>query len=84
MNKMVNFFWIEITQFLLAHGDVGLTNAMLKDYNVGNAYVYFFFSWGLLEAYILKTKSECMDPKKITVKYIIVHVLQGKKFIHVF
>jgi hypothetical protein len=31
----------DITQFLLAHGDVALTNDMLKDYKVGKAYEYF-------------------------------------------
>jgi hypothetical protein len=30
-------FLTDITQFLLAHGDVALTNDMLKDYKVGKA-----------------------------------------------
>jgi hypothetical protein len=30
-----------ITQFLLAHGEIALTNDMLKDYKVGKAYEYF-------------------------------------------
>jgi hypothetical protein len=34
-------FLTDITQFLLAHGDVALTNDMLKDYKVGKAYEYF-------------------------------------------
>jgi hypothetical protein len=48
-------FW-DITQFLLAHGDVALTNDMLKDYKVGKAYEYFLSRW-LQEGYFLKTKS---------------------------
>jgi hypothetical protein len=35
----------DITQFLLAHGDVALTNDMLKDYKVGKAYEYFSSGW---------------------------------------
>ena len=49
-------FLIDITQFLLAHGDVALTNVMLKDYKVGKAYEYFSSGW-LQEGYFLKTKS---------------------------
>lgn len=41
MSKMVTVLTV-ITQFMLAHGDVALTNAMLKDYNVGNTYEYWF------------------------------------------
>jgi hypothetical protein len=43
----------DITQFLLAHGDVALTNDMLKDYKVGKAYEYFSSGW-LQEGYFLK------------------------------
>jgi hypothetical protein len=39
---------------LLAHGDVALTNDMLKDYKVGKAYEYFSSGW-LQEGYFLKT-----------------------------
>jgi hypothetical protein len=39
---------------LLAHGDVALTNDMLKDYEVGKVYEYFLSVW-LQEAYFLKT-----------------------------
>jgi hypothetical protein len=39
---------------LLAHGDVALTNDMLKDYKVGKVYEYFLSGW-LQEAYFLKT-----------------------------
>ena len=46
-------FLIDITQFLLAHGDVALTNDMLKDYKVGKAYEYFSSGW-LQEEYFLK------------------------------
>ncbi len=46
----------DITQFLLAHGDVALTNDMLKDYKVGKAYEYFSSGW-LQEGYFLKAKS---------------------------
>ena len=46
----------DITQFLLAHGDVALTNDMLKNYKVGKVYEYFLSGW-LQEAYFLKTKS---------------------------
>ena len=49
-------FLTDITQFLLAHGDVALTNDMLKDYKVGKAYEYFSSGW-LQEGYFLKTKS---------------------------
>jgi hypothetical protein len=41
---------------LLAHGDVALTNDMLKDYKVGKAYEYFSSGW-LQEGYFLKAKS---------------------------
>ena len=41
MNKMVTVLTF-IAQFMLAHGDIALTNAMLKDYNVGNTYEYWF------------------------------------------
>ena len=34
----------DITQFLLTHGDVALTNDMLIDYKVGKIYEYFFNS----------------------------------------
>ena len=47
-------FLTDITQFLLAHGDVALTNDMLKDYKVGKAYEYFSSGW-LQEGYFLKT-----------------------------
>jgi hypothetical protein len=47
-------FLIDIRQFLLAHGDVALTNDMLKDYKVGKAYEYFSSGW-LQEGYFLKT-----------------------------
>jgi hypothetical protein len=40
---------------LLAHGDVALTNDMLKDYKVGKAYEYFSSGW-LQEGYFLKAK----------------------------
>jgi hypothetical protein len=50
------FFLTDIKQFLLAHGDVALTNDMLKDYKVGKAYEYFSSGW-LQEGYFLKTKS---------------------------
>ena len=43
----------DITQFLLAHGDVALANDMLKDYKVGKAYEYFSSGW-LQEEYFLK------------------------------
>ena len=43
----------DITQFLLAHGDVALTNDMMKDYKVGKAYEYFSSGW-LQEGYLLK------------------------------
>jgi hypothetical protein len=46
----------DITQYLLAHGDVALTNDMLKDYKVGKAYEYFSSGW-LQEGYNLKTKT---------------------------
>ena len=46
----------DITQFLLAHGDIALTNDMLKDYKVGKAYAYFSSGW-LQEGYFLKAKS---------------------------
>jgi hypothetical protein len=49
------FVW-DIAQFLLAHGDVALTNDMLKDYKVGKAFEYFSSGW-LQEGYFLKTKS---------------------------
>ena len=49
-------FLTDITQFLLAHGDVALTNDMLKDYKVGKAYEYFSSGW-LQEGYFLKAKS---------------------------
>jgi hypothetical protein len=49
-------FLTDIMQFLLAHGDVALTNVMLKDYKVGKAYEYFSSGW-LQEGYFLKTKS---------------------------
>jgi hypothetical protein len=49
-------FLTDITQFLLAHGDVALTNDMLKDYKVGKVYEYFL-SGCLQEAYFLKTKA---------------------------
>ena len=49
-------FLTDITQFLLAHDDVALTNDMLKDYKVDKAYEYF--SSGLLqEGYFLYAKS---------------------------
>jgi hypothetical protein len=38
-------FLTDITQFLLAHGDVALTNDMLKDYKVGKDYEYFSSGW---------------------------------------
>ena len=44
----------DITQFMLAHGDVALSNNMLKDYKVGKVYEYFLSGW-LYEAYFLKT-----------------------------
>ena len=44
----------DITQFLLAHGDVALTNDMLKDQKVDKAYEYFSSGW-LQEGYFLKT-----------------------------
>ena len=46
-------FFTDIKQFLLAHGDVALTNDMLKDYKVGKAYEYFSSGW-LQEGYFLK------------------------------
>jgi hypothetical protein len=46
----------DITQFLLAHGDVALANDMLKDYKVSKAYEYVSSGW-LQEGYFLKTKS---------------------------
>ena len=45
----------DITQFLSAHGDVALTNDMLKEYKVGKAHAYFSSGW-LHEGYFLKTK----------------------------
>jgi hypothetical protein len=51
-NKPPNFL-TDIAQFLLAHGDVTLTNDMLKDYKVGKAYEYFSSGW-LQEGYFLK------------------------------
>jgi hypothetical protein len=45
-------FLTDITQFLLALGDVALTNDMLKDYKVGKAYEYFSSGW-LQEGYFL-------------------------------
>ena len=49
-------FLTDITQFLLAHGDVALTNDMLKDYKVDKAYEYFSSGW-LQEGYFLNAKS---------------------------
>ena len=46
----------DITQFLLAHGDVALTNDMLQDQKVDKAYEYFSSGW-LQEGYFLKAKS---------------------------
>ena len=48
-------FLIDIAQFVLAHGDVALTNDMLKDYKVGKTYEYFSSGW-LQEGYFLKAK----------------------------
>jgi hypothetical protein len=56
MQFWLPIFLTDITQFLLAHGDVALTNDMLKDYKVGKAYEYFSSGW-LQEGYFLKTKS---------------------------
>ena len=53
---MATNFLTDITQFLLAHGDVALTNDILIDYKVGKVYEYFFKGW-LQEAYFIKTKS---------------------------
>jgi hypothetical protein len=50
-----NKLFLDITQFLLAHGYVALTNDMLKAYKV--AQVGIFLSEWLQEAYFLKTKS---------------------------
>ena len=47
----------DITQFLLAHGDVALTNDMLKDYKVGKVYEYFF-KWVVAGGIFLKDKGE--------------------------
>jgi len=53
---LVTNFFDRHTQFLLAHGDVALTNDMLKDYKAGKVYEYILSGW-LQEAYFLKTKS---------------------------
>jgi hypothetical protein len=47
--------FLDIKQFLLAHGYVALTNDMLKAYKV--AQVWICLSGWLQEAYFLKTKS---------------------------
>ena len=47
----------DITQFVLTHGDVALTNEMLKDQKVGNAYEYFF-KWVVAGGIFLKDKVE--------------------------
>jgi hypothetical protein len=44
-------FFLDIKQFLLAHGYVALTNDMLKAYKVAQVWIW------LQEAYFLKTKS---------------------------
>ena len=54
--RLPPIFLTDITQFLLAHGDVALTNDMLKDYKAGKVYEYILSGW-LQEAYFLKTKS---------------------------
>lgn len=38
-------FLSDITSFLLLHGDIALTNHMLKDYKVGKAYEYYTSGW---------------------------------------
>ena len=48
-------FFLDIKQFLLAHGYIALTNDMLKAYKV--AQVWIFLSGWLQEAYFIKTKS---------------------------
>ena len=45
----------DITQFLLLHGDIDITNSMLKDYKVGKAYEYFSIGW-LQEVFYTKSK----------------------------
>jgi hypothetical protein len=55
-------FWLpnfltDITQFLLAHGDVALTNDILKDYKVDKAYEYFF-QWVATGGIFLKGQVE--------------------------
>jgi hypothetical protein len=62
-------FLIDITQFLLAHGDVALTNDMLKDYKVGKAYEYFSSGW-LQEGYFLKAKSNNNNLCILRTKYV--------------
>jgi hypothetical protein len=56
MSKNTRHVLTDITQFLLAHGDVALTNDMLKDQKVDKAYEYFSSGW-LQEGYFLKAKS---------------------------
>lgn len=38
-------FLTEITRFFVSHGDINLTNDLLKDYKVGKAYEYYTNGW---------------------------------------
>ena len=61
MNMVGMQFWppiclTDITQFLLAHGYVALTNDMMKDYKVGKVYEYF--KWVIAGGIFFKDKVE--------------------------
>jgi hypothetical protein len=49
----IKFFDRHNAVLVIAHGDVALTNDMLKGYKVGKAYEYFSSGW-LQEGYFLK------------------------------
>ncbi|XP_062566108.1 uncharacterized protein LOC134228463 [Saccostrea cucullata] len=57
IDKWPPTFLSDITQFLLNHGDVSLTNSLLKDYKVGKAYEYFTSGW-LQEVFYYRLTSE--------------------------